>query len=167
MFCFSADTHLNHKNIIEYCSRPFSTIEEMNETIIENFNDRIMPDDTLYHLGDFSFGDAYRWRKRFKCKNIFLIRGNHDKSGLKDAGFGWVKDTHNLIRPEGKEISIFLSHYGHRVWPSSHHGSYHLYGHSHGKLPSYGKSFDVGVDCFNFIPISLDTVIGIMDTEPL
>jgi calcineurin-like phosphoesterase family protein len=54
--------------------------------------------------------------------------------------------------------TIILCHYAMRVWDRSHYGSMHLYGHSHGHLPDYGKSMDVGVDCHNYYPISVDHV---------
>jgi len=79
-----ADTHFYHSSIIDYCERPFSSIEEMNERIISNINEVIQPSDNLWHLGDWggpeiSFEQVITTRNRIKCKNILLIRGNHDK----------------------------------------------------------------------------------------
>jgi calcineurin-like phosphoesterase family protein len=78
------------------------------------------------------------------------VRGNHDKELLKNMEslldkklfVNWDKDAEIYI--DGQ--FIVLHHYGKRVWNKSHHGAWQLFGHSHGKLPPYGKSVDVGVD---------------------
>ena len=76
--------------------------------------------------------------------------------------FGWIQDYYELKvadadAPSGKQL-IVLCHYAFRVWRNAHHGSWHLYGHSHGSLPSAGRSMDVGVDCHDFSPISYEQV---------
>ena len=151
----TSDSHFGHKNIIKYCNRPFSSVEEMDETMIENWNAKVKPNDTIYHLGDFSFSkNPQQYFKRLNGRKI-LIRGNHD--GLAIVDLGWDGVHHYYELKVGKQL-IVLFHYGMRVWNGSHHGSWHLYGHSHGKLPSSGLSFDAGVDCHNFSPISYDEV---------
>ena len=99
------------------------------------------------------------------------MKGNHDKSSvIKNGGilsqrFVFVKDVHFLVlQHKGKKYEIFLSHYPHRSWPKSYHGSIHLFGHTHSNLPPWGLSFDVGVDNIYklygyFGPISIDQVI--------
>lgn len=57
---------------------------------------------------------------------------------------------------------IVLCHYALRVWDQSHYGAWHLYGHSHGNLPSQGLSFDVGIDCHGFVPLRLEEVAARM-----
>ena len=78
--------------------------------------------------------------------------------------FEWIRDVYTVR--VGKQ-SIFLSHYAHRVWDKSHHGVYHLYGHSHGTLPDLNDSlsFDVGVDCHNYTPLSFEEVTSIMNKK--
>ena len=85
MIYFTADTHFSHTNIIKYCDRPFSSAEEMDEVLIKNWNDTVTKNDTVYVLGDFCFKSKGRWREillRLKYKQIFFIKGNHDKKNI-------------------------------------------------------------------------------------
>lgn len=159
---FTADTHLGHTNIIKYANRPFSTCEEMDETIIRNWNRKVKGTDLVYHLGDFAFRNALNYRMRLNGR-VILIRGNHDKAHRINGVFN---DVHEMFTFRDRERIIVLCHYGMRVWDGSHFGSWHLYGHSHGKLPGRGKSFDIGVDAQNFEPRSLGEVIDIMKSLP-
>jgi len=159
---FTSDTHFYHANIIRFCNRPFKSVGEMNDVLIANWNGLVAPRDTVYHLGDFSMGDGFRVFRRLNG-NICLIKGNHDKDKwLRDMPFGWVKDVYFLKAGKRANKWLWLSHYAHRRWPNAHHGSLHLYGHSHGELPGFGRSMDVGVDAFNFEPVHLDEVIKIL-----
>ena len=82
MIYFTSDLHLNHQNILKYepLSRPFSTKEEMNEVIINNWNNKVSIEDTVYVLGDLSMGEVKNSIPLIKRLNgkIILIRGNHD-----------------------------------------------------------------------------------------
>ncbi len=49
---FTSDTHFGHKNIITFCSRPFETIDEMNDNLIKNWNDMVKPTDRVFVVGD-------------------------------------------------------------------------------------------------------------------
>lgn len=162
---FTSDTHFNHANIIRFCNRPFDSVGEMNEALITNWNGHISPNDTVYHLGDFSMGNASKILSRLNG-NVCLIRGNHDKHrDIKDAAFGWIKDVYFLKTGKRASSWIWLSHYAHRRWPNAHHGSIHLYGHSHGELPGMGRSMDIGVDAFDYKPVHLDYVMKILNEK--
>jgi len=65
-----------------------------------------------------------------------------------------------------RDIEMVLCHYAMRSWPKSHYGAWHLYGHSHGKLPMLGRSMDIGVDTHDFYPYSLDEISCIMNNIP-
>lgn len=169
MILFTADTHFNHANIIRYCGRPFKTLEEMNEMIIKNWNVKVGPTDTVYHLGDFGFKPFQEITEQLNG-NIWLLMGSHDKDIKKPVADGELTTKTGRIQMlhaletvrfplKGDDlVTIVLCHYAMRVWPFSHYGSWHLYGHSHGKLESQGKSFDVGVDCHGFAPLTLAEV---------
>lgn len=142
---FTADTHFGHANVIRHSGRPFASIEEHDEALIENWNSVVTYKDTVYHLGDFAWRDALRYWERVNG-SICLIRGNHEGAAEKiKHKFMWFKDVHMI---KVGEQSIWLSHYSHEVWSRSHHGAWHLYGHSHNSLRANmnRRSMDVGVD---------------------
>lgn len=162
MVYFTSDLHFNHKNIIKYCNRPFSSTESMNEKLIENWNNRVNENDEVYVLGDFCFGTkgSQEILDTLKGKK-YLIKGNHDKDSMKLKGWEWVKTYHEFIA-NNKEFVLF--HYPLRTWNAQHHNSYHLYGHCHGTLEKnrIQHSMDVGVDCCNYTPISVWEVIDFL-----
>lgn len=174
---FTADLHFQHKNIITYCHRPFKTVEEMDEVMINCWNAIVKSNDTVYIVGDFGFGKLDTILRRLLGHKI-LILGSHDKSALQCQSYFDKVSPLMEITIEGQPI--VLCHYAMRVWPRSHYGSWHLYGHSHGKLPMFfvkqkeyyepviadGKSFDVGVDGHDFKPWSFDEVKKKMLTLP-
>ena len=75
---FTSDTHFNHGHIIKYCNRPFISMEEMNETIVQNWNKTVKQKDIIYHLGDVCWGLPDIFLKKLNGYKI-LIQGNHDK----------------------------------------------------------------------------------------
>jgi calcineurin-like phosphoesterase family protein len=162
---FTADTHFGHTNIIKYCNRPFANAQDMDEAIIHNWNQVVYPGDTVYHLGDFSFGKGEDWRRVRGWLNgdICLILGNHDKNVITSL-FKWVK-PYEEIEVEGQKIVLF--HYGMRTWKHDLRGTWQLYGHSHGQLPPYGKSCDVGVDAWGFGPIAFPTLKRFMNQREI
>ena len=156
-YFFTADTHFSHYNIMRYCDRPFETVQEMNQTLIENWNNAVAPNDVVYHLGDFGFWKRGDLNIIFRQLNgrKYLIKGNHDTSLTFKLDWMWVKDVAG-IKVNG--YYIWLSHFPHVSWDKSFHGSWHLFGHVHGLTPGYGRSFDVGVDANNYSPVSVDHV---------
>lgn len=173
MIYFTADQHFSHANIIRYCNRPFSSVSEMDETMIARWNERVKPKDAVYVLGDFIF-------KRQTIPVILpqlsgqikLIPGDHDSFIAREFSWGQIlKNPHGLekveVLPKIHELKIngqiiILCHYCLRVWPKSHYNSWHLFGHSHGRLEPIGKSLDVGVDGHNFYPYSFGEIEQIM-----
>lgn len=177
MIFFCADPHFGHKNIIKYCNRPFKTVEEMDETIIKNWNSVVTPKDTVWLLGDVSF---YRDQAKTMAilnrlnGSVHLICGNHDvdSSGYVLGRFQSVRDLHEIkvqdpTARNGKYQPIVLCHYAMKVWNKSHRGSWQLYGHSHGSLKDdpHALQIDVGVDNHNYTPISYEQVKAIMSKK--
>ena len=90
---FTADFHLGHANIIRFCNRPFTTVGEMDQAILERLNASVKANDILYFLGDFCMGGHARvvaYRRRIRCQKIFAVPGNHDQQArkLKEDFFG-------------------------------------------------------------------------------
>lgn len=168
---FTSDHHFGHTNIIKFSERPFATIEEMDDELIRRWNEKVSPRDIVYHLGDISLAKTERTKEILDQLNgtIFLVKGNHDSAAMSyTKRFSWIKDYYELNvddpdAPNGKQ-KIILFHYAMKVWRSSFRGTWHLYGHSHGHLfddPNM-RSFDVGVDCHNYTPLSYDEVKSII-----
>ena len=171
----TADEHYGHEKIIEYCHRPFASIQEMNEAMIERHNKKV-PDNPGFltiHVGDLfwhtlGLDEAARILRRLHGRHAFIF-GNHDELLEKyrhvfdcpGSLFNWIEGKN---KASGVHIlhfnkhKITLCHYAMRVWDGSNKGSWMLYGHSHGELPVIGKSFDIGVDGHNFEPWSLEEI---------
>ncbi len=168
---FTADTHFGHENVIRYCERPFASVQEMDEALIENWNYITRPKDTIYHLGDFTLAGKEKANDYFSSLNgkISLIPGGHDKRWIRQGEYrsksGYsinilpALHTIKLSIPDCEQPKlVVLCHYSMRVWDRSHYESWHLYGHSHGNLPTIKNSLDVGIDCWDYKPISIETV---------
>lgn len=164
---FTSDTHYGHHRVIEYSKRPFTSIEAMNEAMVDRWNAVVKPGDLVYHLGDFALCNveqAVAIARRLRGQK-YLIFGNHDKRLRKDLTFIgawiWAKD---LTQIQVGDQKITLCHYAMRTWASSHHGAWQLYGHSHGSLPENprAKSTDVGVDCWSYAPVSYEALSEVM-----
>ena len=163
---FTADTHFGHSKIIKYCNRPFADVEGMDEVLIERWNARVKPNDTVWHLGDFAFHKTPDQLKALFDRlngNKYLVTGNHDYDATKRLFWEVVTPMQELLF--GKQ-TVVLCHYGMRVWNKSHYGSIHLYGHSHGTLPGDNQSLDVGVDCWDYQPINYEEILAKLKTLP-
>lgn len=143
---FTSDHHFNHKNIIKYSSRPFSSLEEMNEKLIENWNKNIKGGDAVYHLGDFFFTHPKFITKIFERLNgkITLIKGNHDHIWLRKVDLKIVTIDYLEIKVDKK--LLVLMHFPIESWNKRHFGAIHLHGHTHGNSRKVQGRLDVGVD---------------------
>jgi calcineurin-like phosphoesterase family protein len=163
---FTSDTHFGHGNIINLSKRPYADCDEMDEAIIANWNARVKPSDTVWHLGDFAWAkaaEAERYLKRLNGK-LNLVWGNHDHESVKSLPRWSSSQFGTEIHLGGHRI--VLCHYAMRVWNKAHKGSLMLYGHSHGSLPGNSQSLDVGVDYWDMRPTTLDEILTRMATLP-
>lgn len=153
MIWFTSDQHFNHQNIIAYCKRPYRTLREMNEVIIDRHNSVVGKKDMVWHLGDFSWSEAASFLSKLNGKHNLCL-GNHDHKHIKKWEFDLFDRVEQACIVKYEHKSLWLSHYAHARWPSSHMGSGHIFGHSHGLYKPDNKSFDVGVDTNAFFPYS-------------
>ncbi len=152
---FTSDLHLNHDNIIKYCSRPFSSTEEMNDVLIGNWNDRVSEEDTVYVVGDMFLGkpeNAEPLIRKLRGRKV-LILGNHDRSRrtMLEVGFDEVWQRKNLILQDGRQALL-----SHKPLPDSVIGRHDLqvHGHRHSLPVVDGRKVNVCVDLWGYTPIS-------------
>jgi calcineurin-like phosphoesterase family protein len=229
---FTSDLHINHKNVIKYCNRPFPDTKEMELKLIENYNAIINDEDTVYFLGDIFFcgvNDAKRIMTKLKGNKILVI-GNHDKSATKMREIGFTK-VHNSLQIIIDNKTVNMSHYPYKpdlTWmpkdmkaelikinsmPQTDRngkdkrnyidelisvflndgkitqkmadefniydlrfidkrleddGNWLLCGHVHEKWKIKNKMINIGVDVWNFSPVSIEDISKIIfDCEPV
>ncbi len=146
-----ADTHFGHKNIIQYCKRPFTSIQEMDDTMISNWNQVVGHYDLVYHLGDFALASGDRVIDLVKQLNgeIILIRGNHDRAGKsKLLSYGFKEVCKRL------DIGSFIL--THRPLPTLPQGKINLHGHVHNLLHNYDGYVCFSVEATNYYPIPFE-----------
>jgi calcineurin-like phosphoesterase family protein len=179
---FTADLHLGHGNIIKFCHRPYLTPEERrlassdprgpwrvsdatvrthDEALLDALNSAAAADDILWVVGDFCWGglaEATLYRSRIRCRNVHLVWGNHDHRSIRPVFADAIEQ--GMFRVDGQEI--WLNHYPMRSWNKRFHGSWHLYGHVHGRLSGEDAANeawltkDVGVDACGYRPWSFE-----------
>jgi calcineurin-like phosphoesterase family protein len=178
--------------------RNFENEVEMSQHIVSKINKSVKYEDTLWVLGDWSFSgiqNVWNLRKQLTVKNLHLILGNHDEHITKNKllpnvvsinGSYISKDNPTIVGDpvfsrdifttvqntafeSVNNVDIFMSHYKHNIWPSSHKGVIHLYGHSHSTAEHnvIGKSMDVGIDnaykiLKEYRPFHLDEILNLM-----
>jgi len=159
---FTADTHFYHESIIEYDNRPYKSVEEMNESLIENWNGVVSNSDIIYHLGDFCWRPSMAKEILSRLNgDLHLIRGNHDTLNREVLEMFVTVSDIKRIKIDGTRI--YLCHYALRTWAGNDKGTWCLYGHSHGKLKmGKGNTCDVGSNCWNYTPVSFETLKDFM-----
>jgi calcineurin-like phosphoesterase family protein len=170
---FTADTHYYHERILTLGKgRPFDSVEEMNDAMMERWNDRVQKQDRVYHLGDISFG-SYVYTEMIMQGlrgQIHIIKGNHDNDAMLKKLANSVKGIQSVeryreINVGGKKVVLF--HFPILDWNRRYQGSWHLHGHTHGNLEiENGSMLDVGVDCQDFAPIDFDQVTELLQDKP-
>ena len=162
---FISDLHLGHVNVLSHCNRPFSSIDEMNRSLTNNWNDKVKEKDHIYVLGDLALTSRADKVLHDYLSNlngiIHLIKGNHDAWYKKRPGEGSRLIYHDSYYELKDNNQLYvLCHYPFQTWNKSHHGSIHLHGHCHGTLGKITgtRRMDVGVDCHDYAPISIEEV---------
>ena len=132
---YIADWHYGHANILSYDNRPFKTVEEMNDTLVFNWNQAVTPADTVYVLGDMFWyrsmntNEAVDILKALYGRKI-LIRGNHDNT-KSDAFTKQFEAVTDYMEIQDRDRNVVLCHYPIVCFKGHFRGWYHLYGHVH------------------------------------
>ena len=167
---YIADTHFGHANIIRLNNRPFYNVDEMDSTMIENWNNRVQKDDIVYVLGDFAFKSINHPSSILKKLNgrKVLIKGNHDGRSLKDPNFRQCFEEicdRKTINDNGR--MVVMDHFPLIEWDGFFRGSYLVYGHIHNNTSNFAykcmkeleNALNAGVDVNQFMPVTLDEMI--------
>jgi calcineurin-like phosphoesterase family protein len=160
---FTSDHHFGQGSARTFYRRPFASVAEMDQEMINRWNSVVGPwdGDEIWHLGDFAVRQsaervAYLLNTLHGTKH--LIAGNNDDAVVTGcAGWQSVQQDAELI-VDGKKL--VLCHYPFRTWRDMGKGSINLHGHSHGRLKSLPRQFDVGVDVRDFRPVTLADILA-------
>lgn len=156
---FTADTHFADHRTINIHRRPFSSVSEMDEALVQAWNAVVGQNDEVWHLGDVARrpSDVPALLAQLNGTK-HLVRGNNDPVVTGDAA-GWasVQDYAELTA-DGH--LLVLCHYPFRSWNGQHRRAHNLHGHSHGKLKPLLRQHDVGVDARGYRPVALADLLG-------
>jgi calcineurin-like phosphoesterase family protein len=160
---FISDCHFFHENIIRLAGRPFANADEMTETLINNWNEVVKPDDFVFNLGDFCWsGDYNVWERLIGRLNgkQFLILGNHDQRKVVVKIQNLFVDIRERVELRHDEKRFMLDHFPQYEWNGSYHHVRHLHGHIHEKDSDIAKttSYNVSVERNNYRPVSLQEI---------
>ena len=188
---WTSDHHFGHENIIRYCARPFANADAMNRTMVDRWNDVVSDGDEVWIIGDLVLGQltvnlsAHVWR--LKGRKI-LVPGNHDAcwQGQKKSrrqvtayfdlgGISRIVDDPPPVVLAGQEVQ--LNHFPYEPgipgqpvkfaqWRPKDNGGWLLCGHIHEKWRQDRKQINVGVDAWNFAPVSDDTICEMINAGP-
>lgn len=180
---FASDYHFFHSNVIKFDKRPFNHVKEMNEFLIEKWNETVKEDDIVFYLGDLSWS-GHKQTKYILDQlsgKIHLILGNHDKMRnilkFKDRfeSIGHYMDLYVKDSDVSENFyqHIVMFHYPIYSWNRAHYGSWQLHGHCHNSLLNtpFGEEFykrkvlDMGCNAWDYKPVSYETIKSIMNTK--
>lgn len=176
---FTADPHFHHEAVMRMTLRPFATIHEHDEHLLDHINTHVQYGDELWIVGDVAWYDPTNILKRIRCPNKHLVWGNHDRANFAKH-FTSCQDTAivKLVPGGQRNTEVFLSHYAHAYWPQSYTGRMHLYGHTHAEREDTldeiwptRRAGDCGVDnakrlLGEYRPFSDQEVLDIWGTRP-
>lgn len=163
---FAADLHFGHESIIRLCNRPYDSVEEMDESIITNWNNTIPHNGVVHVLGDFLYKSskpASYYLKRLNGKK-HLIFGNHDNIDCRSDPMWASVNESKFLKIDGNRF--YLNHYPLREWPGYWGHTHHLFGHTHNTLKSFRRfdgnngCCDVGIDAWDLRPANIHEILS-------
>lgn len=161
---YTADTHFGHENVMKFCDRPFSSVDEMDSTLIANMCDRVGKGDDLWIIGDFAFGpkstdSGYLLEvfKQLPGARKHLIIGNHDRRPTLELPWDTIVPLIEL-RDGPLKQSNTLCHYPMITWNHARRSALQLFGHVHNNWLGSRNSVNLGVDVWDFVPVRFEDV---------
>lgn len=155
----TADLHLDHPAILKYNpeTRPFANIDEMNETIVRNWNSEVGRNDFVIIVGDLAYRNYAKWASILHGRK-YLVLGNHDNIN-QEAKKHFIKVC-EILEKRIYGQKCFFCHYPCLSWADKHTGAYMLHGHCHGRLAEddTNKRCDVSMDVWGMHVVPLQVV---------
>ncbi|WP_134500113.1 metallophosphoesterase family protein [Microvirga pakistanensis] len=158
---FTSDTHFGDPRVLRIDKRPFKTIPEHDEALVANWNEAVSPDDEVWHLGDFALHARPERIDELLAMlhgRKHLIVGNNDGAATLAAKAWASVQAYAELNLDGR--AVVMCHYAFRTWKNMGRGWIDLHGHSHGKLKPQTRQYDVGVDAWEYRPVTLDTILA-------
>ena len=167
---FTSDHHFNHKNILKLQPErlPFNDVDYMNEELIRRHNARVSVSDEVYFLGDVLFGGNTEVNSSILSRmhgTKILIKGNHDRANvtkLKSWGFNVVHNKCLLI-----SIGTYYVELRHHPVYEGELTGFLLHGHIHTTEKRRGNKIHVGVDAWDYCPVSEYEIVQLMKESEL
>jgi calcineurin-like phosphoesterase family protein len=152
---FTSDTHFNQVRTLELSKRPFDNVEQMDDQLIRNWNKVVNDDSIIFHLGDFGDPTTIKY---LNGKQIIILPGNYDDEKVLKI---LSQDRRVKIVPKNFKIKMenIIFQLIHSIDSADKSNNFFLFGHTHGRQMVKRQGLDVGVDCHNYTPISMDDVI--------
>lgn len=166
---YIADQHFGHDNIIEYDNRPFDSVEEMDQYMIDAHNSVVTDDDDVFFVGDFAYWNEkpHTWYlERLKGKK-HLVLGNHDVKLMRDSvSLDYFKTVDKMRFIKDGNEEVVLCHYPMLKWFGSRDGHYHIHGHNHTRidessdiLKNMDRALNAGAPIIDYKPRTLEQLI--------
>lgn len=180
---FTSDSHFGHENIMKYCNRPFSSIQEHDEEMIRRWNEVVPENGIVFHLGDFAFASESYIKSVLERLNgkKYLVFGNHD----------WRRMTKGICEKYFEDVSqqmviridnqiIYLNHFPFLAFAGAWRGldaSWQIFGHVHTSTRTsngldvqrmkylFPQQFDCGVDHNDFYPYRYEEIKEIITDQ--
>ncbi|MBR2655575.1 MAG: metallophosphoesterase [Loktanella sp.] len=170
---YTADPHFFHERILEFCDRPFTSIGEMNGRILAHYQASVGPDDDLWIVGDVAMvrsdmADQLSAMLQSIPGRKHLIVGNHDEPWVRALPV-WTS-VHDMVEIIDDGTRLTLCHYPMITWPGARRGALQLFGHVHQNWQGSRKAVNVGVDVWDFKPVTIREIrkrAAGMDVNPL
>jgi len=160
---FTSDLHFGHKDVIRFCDRPFSTLQEMNESLIERWNSTVTDRDKVFVVGDVFLCDIEEGTHYINQLNGYkiLIKGNHDHSPstMIRSGFDECHPKFRYTMPDNRVA--LLQHYPMPDILIKDEYDLQIHGHIHLGKRTRGKKINVSCDIWDYSPVPIDTLNSI------